>query len=147
MAVAMDFSALEKAVIRFLLVGEDSTLDILRTQLEHASVASREFSGVGFITRLLIDPGAPVIEEFASFKFSDVEASLPELEHGAGFLLYINQGFLSMLEGYCYDERWPQAVTGFQLAYHSGSTRDLGKSFEKLETATVTGMSCSRHNL
>jgi hypothetical protein len=123
----MDFSPLERAVIRFLLVGEDSTLDILRTQLEHASVASREFTGVGFFTRLLVDPRAPAIEPFASFKFGDVEASLPELQHGAGFLLYVNQGFLSMLEGYCYDERWPQAVTGFQLAYYSGSARDLAK--------------------
>jgi hypothetical protein len=123
----MDFFPLEKAVIRFLLVGEDSTLDILRTQLEHASVASREFTGVGFFTHLLVDPEAPAIEEFASSKFGDVEASLPELQHGAGFLLYIHQGFLSMLEGYCYDERWPHAVTGFQLTYYSGTTRDLAK--------------------
>ena len=39
------------------------------------------------------------------------------LAHGAGFVLFIRGGRLSMLEGYTYDEPWPDQVRGFSLRY------------------------------
>ena len=57
-------------------------------------------------------------------RIGDVYAEIPGLEHGAGFVLYIKDGYLDMLEGYSYDEPWPSSVEGFALHYSSGE-RDV----------------------
>jgi hypothetical protein len=40
-----------------------------------------------------------------------VIARMEGLEHGAGFMLFIDDGVLVMLEGYTYDEPWPQRMS------------------------------------
>jgi hypothetical protein len=122
----MEFLPLEKAVIERLLAEDDPTLETLRTQMQAAYVTSRKLTGVGFFTDISIYPENRPLKQLPSFVFGDVEASIEGLQHGAGFLLYVKQGFLSMLEGYCYSERWPETiVTTFHLTYHSGVSRDL----------------------
>lgn len=37
---------------------------------------------------------------------------------GVGFLLYVDDGLITMLEGYTYGEPWPQPVGEFSLSYH-----------------------------
>jgi hypothetical protein len=37
------------------------------------------------------------------------------LQYGAGFLLYIKDGMLNMLEGYCYEDKWPNDFENFEL--------------------------------
>jgi hypothetical protein len=37
--------------------------------------------------------------------------------HGAGFLLYVDGGLLSMLEGYSYEEPWPDEIREFSVSY------------------------------
>ncbi|MDZ4155408.1 MAG: hypothetical protein U1E09_02545, partial [Methylococcales bacterium] len=58
-------------------------------------------------------------------KFGDVIGEIPELLSGAGFLLYIKNGVLDMLEGYSYDEPWPSSIDTFNLRYVKGEQRDI----------------------
>jgi hypothetical protein len=53
-----------------------------------------------------------------------VIAKFSGLSSGAGFLLYVQDGVLHMLEGYTYDEPWPQEPLSFELSYASGGQRD-----------------------
>jgi len=46
------------------------------------------------------------------------------MAHGAGFVLYIEHGRLSMLEGYGYDDPWPNTITRYTLQYRAGDNRD-----------------------
>jgi len=113
-----ELTTLEGAVIRKLLDGDDETLAILRTQAEALKVLDREFTGVGFYTKISAPPELERTNK-RSLVFGDVEAEIPELENGAGFLLYVENGLLHMLEGYTYgSERWPEQVTSFKLRYH-----------------------------
>jgi hypothetical protein len=57
-------------------------------------------------------------------KFGDVIGELPELSSGAGFLLYIKNGVLDILEGYSYDDPWPSSIGSFKLKYVSREQRD-----------------------
>jgi hypothetical protein len=116
---------LEKEVMKLLLDGADPALAVLRQQLEYIKVAKRENTGVGFYTKFTIQERAPRLGEGKSFKFGDVVAEIEGLKHGAGFLLFITDGALDELEGYCYDEAWPKEVIGFKLAYFGGSERDM----------------------
>ena len=110
-------SQLEQQVLETLLRGDHPTLVVLRSQLPHTTVISREHTGAGFFTQLAVAPEAPRLSPPASFSFGDVGAAIPGLQLGACFLLFIEDGALSMLEGYSYDEPWPSMIDSFDLAY------------------------------
>lgn len=115
----------EQAVMQKLLDGEDEILLILREQLKKTIVTKREMTGVGFYTTFFVSDGVQLLLDNSSFKFGDVVAKMPELNFGTGFLLYVLDGALHMLEGYTYDETWPHQISDFELSYTTGHQRDL----------------------
>jgi len=123
---------LETEVMKLLLQGDDPTLQVLRDQLRLAEVASREFSGVGFFTQFKFKGPVKLIPRGRALKIGDVEAEIEGLMHGAGFLLYIENGALHMLEGYSYDEEWPLHIGNFKVSYDTGHVRDMAALREKL---------------
>jgi hypothetical protein len=100
---------LELAVINKILIGHNK----LQEQLHNISVKNREMTGVGFFTTLNISK-VP-LEETGNFKLNNVYAEIDGLQYGAGFLLYIKDGMLDMLEGYCYEDKWPNDFENFEL--------------------------------
>lgn len=116
-------TSFEEAVIEKLLNGDNPVLGILRTQSQLGSVATRDATGVGFYTSFTIPADAPRLM-VDDFQLEDVGAEVDGLEHGAGFVLYVQGGALHLLEGYSYDEPWPDEIGNFQLAYDR-SPREL----------------------
>jgi hypothetical protein len=111
---------LEAAVLALLLAGDDPTLTCLREQLRRLRVTSRERTGVGFFTNVEVVGGAPRLPGRASLRFGDVDADIDGLASGAGFLLVVDDGLMTMLEGYAYaDETWPEPIGRFALKYTS----------------------------
>lgn len=106
---------LEQAVLDKLLAGDHPVLATLRQQSTQARLAKREYTGVGFYCDLEVSSDAPTVQ--GDFYLGDVCAELNGLAHGAGFVLYIRGGRLNMLEGYTYDEQWPDRIRGFSLRY------------------------------
>ncbi|NMG72897.1 hypothetical protein [Parazoarcus communis] len=114
----------EQAVLEKLLDGDFPLLIQLRQQLARCTVAKREFTGFGFYTTLSV-PADVRRTVGLDVKFGDVVGKIPELPSGAGFLLYVKNGVLDMLEGYSYDEPWPSSIDNFSLEYVKGEQRDL----------------------
>ena len=115
----LPLNRLERAVLEKLLAGDASVLGTLRQQLCAASVAKRELTGVGFFCTLVVPSAEPAVAEITGQgPFGDVEADIEGLQHGAGFLLWLKDGRLSMLEGFSYDEPWPSEVDRFELKYN-----------------------------
>jgi hypothetical protein len=124
---------LEREVLEKLLAGQSETFRILRDQLDSLQVVSRELTGVGFFTEFSVPPDAPRPPGSPAFRFGDVGAEIKGLRHGAGFLLLIEDGCLKMLEGFSYDEPWPDDVSSFTLHYHNRGDRnedEVIKSFD-----------------
>lgn len=121
--------ALEIAVLRKLLDGDHPVLTILRQQLVGLSVKTRERTGTGFFTEFSVTTTTPRASlSSGQARFGDVEATIRGLEHGAGFLLYVESGALQMLEGYSYEEPWPENVDEFSLRYsHPDRRAELAK--------------------
>ncbi len=119
-----DLTRLEMEVMRMLLDGDDEVLSALRKQLARCNVKSRELTGVGFFTTFIPAQSDDVLSRVKSFKIGDVFAEIEETKHGAGFLLYVENGKIDMLEGYTFDEPWPGEIGEFKLRYFNG-VRDL----------------------
>ena len=117
---------LEKEVLRMLLDGDDGVLISLRAQLDLVTVRSREISGVGFFANLSLSQtlNTSFINSSSRFRIGDVHADIEGLEFGAGFVLYVEDGAMKMLEGYSYGEPWSAVVDSFELSYVGGA-RDL----------------------
>jgi hypothetical protein len=111
-------TSFEQAVLDKLLAGDDPALAILREQARHASLRSREMTGVGFHCHFDVPDNAERLGH-EKFHLGDVNASVSGLAHGAGFVLFVEDGRLAMLEGYSYDEPWPISIDGFQLSYQA----------------------------
>jgi hypothetical protein len=121
---------LEQAVLDKLLDGEHVVLAALRRQLEVAGVIERVMTGVGFHTSLAFPEAskpsvAPLTQRHVAW--GDVAARIPGLQHGAGFVLFIRDGYLDTLEGYTFDEPWPESIASFELEYNGGAVRDLSQ--------------------
>ena len=107
---------LEKAVVDALLDKQGDPFDTARQQLAHATVTKREFTGVGFFTEFAIAEDAPVRRDLPDATLGNAGAELPGLQHGAGFLLFIRGGVVTMLEGYTYaDDQWPETTDEFRV--------------------------------
>lgn len=128
-------SLLEIAVLRKLLDGDLPLLIRLRQQLELCTVERRELTGCGFYTTLALPKDISLIAGL-DIKFGDVIGDISGLTSGAGFVLYIKDGALDMLEGYSYDEPWPKSINSFNLKYMNGEKRDWVALKEKLSTNT-----------
>ena len=118
MADATELTEFERAVLGMMLAGDDPRLEALRRQLAGCRVRSRELTGVGFYTWLAVLPGVePASVSAGRATLGDVEATVRGLEHGAGFVLFVTNGMLDNLEGFTYDEPWPETIEGFSLRY------------------------------
>lgn len=114
---------LEQAVLVKLLSGESERDGILHKQIFALRVIEREMTGVGFFTRFSMPDDVPKLPDAATFQFGDVAAEINGLERSAGFLLFVKQGAVYMLEGYTYGEPRPQDIHGFHLYYDGTSER------------------------
>ncbi|MGI9330239.1 MAG: hypothetical protein ACR2QB_05930 [Gammaproteobacteria bacterium] len=104
-------SELEQAVLKVALPAGDADW---QAQLAQAEVVSRTYSGVGFMTRLRLPPGAPKAD--AAVRLGAVAGTHQALPGGAEFLVDVRDGRLHSLEAFCYDGMWPSDESGFQLA-------------------------------
>lgn len=125
-----DLTGLERAVMACLLAPEHPVADALRQQADHGRVASRKYTGVGFYTGLDVHPDAPPAPvKSGQMNLGDVTASIDGLNHGAGFVLWVEDGVLRELEGFSYDEPWPEEIRGYDLraggVAHHGTRTDL----------------------
>lgn len=117
---------LEDRVLAALLDGNHPVLDKLRQQRLVVTVENRELTGAGFYTNLAVPRDIlPRATNRSVLRIGDVVASADNLKHGAGFMLYVQDGYLQLLEGFSYEEPWPDNVGQFAVSYESGKSRNL----------------------
>jgi hypothetical protein len=125
----MKANELETAVLAKLLEGDNWVLNELRKQLLGLTVTARTFTGVGFFVDFAIDPKIPAAPmQSKEVRISDVVGELGGLKHGAGFALLVEDGRLRQLEGFSYDEPWPNPVDSFALRFmHADRSATLNR--------------------
>jgi hypothetical protein len=107
----------ESEVIATILRPDHPVFDALRRQLAACRVSERDFTGHGFFTSLVVPPDvepAPVKRDRLHLG-SEIGATMDGLEHGAGFVLWVEKGVLDTLEGYCYEAAWPERIENWAV--------------------------------
>jgi hypothetical protein len=116
MEVNSKFIELENEIMKMLLEGQNDTFAILRRQYSNSTVASREFSSVGFFISFSVPEDIDKLQEKESFHLGGVTGQINGVTNGVGFILYIRNGVIKLLEGYTYgEEKWPEKLTEYKL--------------------------------
>lgn len=87
----------------------------LTEQINHCQVLTREYSGCGFFTTLVVPDDSPYITVGASGHFGGSDLDAPGLSHGAGSLLFVREGRLHFLEVFTYVDGDPAQASTFEL--------------------------------
>ena len=124
-----NLTSLEQRVLEAILRGDHPVLDALREQAASCRAAGREWTGAGFYTKLEVPSLASSLR--GSARIGGVFADVEGLRDGAGFVVLVEDGRLALLEGFSYDEPWPQTVRSFQVHY-----RDTEPDLSALATRT-----------
>ena len=108
---------LEQAVLHAMLDGAHPALEALRDQLAGLTVLHRAATPTTFSTVLRPVRGAPRAPLAGRrVVLDDLHADFPGLPGGAAFALFVEDGWLSRLEGSTFgDEPWPEDMAGFTL--------------------------------
>ena len=109
------FEKLESEVMLKILAEEPAVAEALAQQYKNSLITSREFTGVGFFTNFEVANETLALADSPSFELGSVQATISGLEFGAGFVLYVRDGLIKMLEAYSYDEPWPEQILSYQL--------------------------------
>ena len=101
------FIQFENDIMQALLRKSDSKyIEQLKHQYANICVKSREFSGHGFFTHFyeLDDKSLPLGEDINFELGGIIEAKMDSLKEGMGFVLFIRNGMIDMLEGFKYED-------------------------------------------
>ncbi len=120
----MKHKELADQVMKMLLSGDEEVLSTLRKQYETAVIVSEEDTGVGFFICYQVDSTIRIGEEFkATFQIGDIDGEVDGIDGAVGFVLFIKDGYLTMLEGYTnVIDKWPEMDTEIKI---SRSTRPM----------------------
>jgi hypothetical protein len=95
------FTDLELAALHSIFAEIPELAPQLERQLSVATVTKRENTGVGFFTAISVPPTAVAIDRRKPLT-GETHARAPSLEHGLGFVLFLEDGRIKTLEGFTY---------------------------------------------
>ena len=111
----MKATELEKAVIKSMLA--DRELKPLRptVNFDAVKVSDREFTGAGFLTEFEQSQELKLFEAGVSLRWGKVGARLNASRIETAYLVYVDDGYLTSVEGYTYGDEWPGSIDCVEL--------------------------------
>ena len=115
--MSKEFNKLEKTIIAYFIAQHKNT--VLAVQLASAKLVDREWTQVGFVVQFEVD------QRIGKIDFSDSSFQVPltgpeiksdDIEHGAGTLLWENDGYADCIEMFCYGSEFKEHVHEFELS-------------------------------
>jgi hypothetical protein len=93
---------IERAVLEAAAHDYQAAADGLREQLAAAQITDFENTGAGFFSSVNVSEDAPRLTEKSPLDAAT--ASVGSIEHGMGFLVFLEDGYVSLIEGYTYGD-------------------------------------------
>ena len=105
------FTSLELAALRAIFSETPDLTADLEQQMDRAAVTKRENTGAGFFTTIAVSDDAPQVNTHRILGHK-THARVHGLEHGLGFVLFMREGRMHLLEGYGYG---PESTASLDL--------------------------------
>ena len=103
--------------VMIAIINEDKSISyLLNKQYENSVMEKLEFTGVGFYAEYRVINQNFKLKDKPNLELGNVQVKLASLKCGIGFVLYIRGGFITMLEGFTYDEPFPEKICGYTLS-------------------------------
>jgi hypothetical protein len=93
---------IEREVLEIIAAAYPASAEVLCQQIETAQVVSFENSGAGFFSNLAVAPDAPLLAEKSPL--SAAHGEVLGIEHGMGFVVFLEDGRISVIEAYSYGD-------------------------------------------
>ena len=108
---------LERGVL-LAMAEEDPERETLLRQIDTASVVSRDYTGVSLYSKLAVAADVPRLRTPNRSIEDDPKLSLvhPELEVGAGVILWLDDARIDTIEFYTFAGDWPKDEAAFRIA-------------------------------
>ena len=110
MRAALKLTELEIFVLECMLADDEVQPHTRELHPEAVIVIDRKFTGVGFLADLQQSPELKLFDDGVSMRWGKVGARLNAKKIETGFLVYVDDGYLTTIEGYTYGEEWPAKV-------------------------------------
>ncbi len=111
----MEPTNLEWAIVDRLLQDPElhpEKADVKRAEID---VIDREFTGVGFLTEFEPSEELKLFADGVTLRWGKVGARLNASKIETGYVVYVDNGYLTTIEGYTYGEEWPERIDSFEL--------------------------------
>lgn len=115
MEPGMNLTNLERAVVERFLADSEVKPGGDRIDFDKIQATGREFNVAGFITDLERTEELRVCAPGASMRWGKVGAWLNTARTDTGYVVYVDDGYLTGVEGYTYGEEWPAEIMCFEL--------------------------------
>lgn len=102
---------------RLVATADAQTKGLLIRQEQFLRVVNRELTGVGFFVHLSVDREAEPVPRLPRIVLSGLKVEIEGLPYGAGFAAFVEDGYLSMLEGFTYGGDWPSDIGHYTFGY------------------------------
>ena len=111
----MKANELERAVIERMLADCEPRPVRSVVNFEAVTVSDREFTGVGFMTELERSEELRLFDAGLSLRWGNVGARLNASRLETSYLVYVDDGYVTTVEGYTYGDEWPDEVERIEL--------------------------------
>ena len=106
----MKFDEFEKIIITDIIEQYPQYKQKLQAQLEKIAVQKREFSTYGFSTHYAVIALEEALENDENLQLGKCQWNINGLRYGSDYILWIKNGLISYLEGFSYNEPWPDEI-------------------------------------
>ena len=105
----MEFSRVERAAIEAILSKPVDVMEVVRAQFAAASAVARDYTGVGFFTKISVPSSVPPMADSQELHDAlfDGAGGWAKSEGPILFILWTNAGYLASLEGCTVRGSWP----------------------------------------
>ena len=106
----MNINEFEKIIITDIIGQYPEYKAKLQAQFEQAVVQKREFSQYGFSTYYTVTAEEETLGDSVNIQLGKCQWNINGLQNGSDYILWIKNGLISSLEGFSYEEPWPNEI-------------------------------------
>ena len=107
----MTYEEFEKIIIGDIIQTYPEYAERLARQYGTATVTKRTIDSRGFYTFYDIGDRAASLGDGVNLHLGENQWNINGLKYGSDYILWIKNGFISSLEGFSYEEPWPDEIT------------------------------------